>query len=397
VSAVDQALASILDRKARVALNVAGTAIGTAAVILLVALGQGAKESIISEFNSFGSGIVSAAPGHTETLGFAPAFGGNTQPITLEDCWAVSWRAQGARMIAPEAVGSARVEAKPRGRSVIIVGTIRPYAECWSFNIVSGDFLPDSDVGRGPRVAVLGVKLARELFLEENPLGKFVRVGGTRFRVIGVMQKGRALGLDLDDMAWIPIDQAMRLFDLRGCTNLNVSGGAGADTRALKEEVTRVLVERHRGRQDFTIVAQDDMLDALSSVLSAITKGLAAIAAISLVVAGVGIANTMLVTVAERRSEVGLKLALGAPREVVVLEFLVEAVLISSGGAALGLGAAVGIAGPLGRAALGAPAPTPLWIVALAALVAFVLGVSAGIWPARAASLIPPAEALREE
>jgi putative ABC transport system permease protein len=267
----------------------------------------------------------------------------------------------------------------------------------WNVQIVAGSWLPLVDPRRGPRVAVLGTKLARELFGSENPLGHYVRIGGTRFRVIGIVYKGRSLGLDLDDIAYIPLDRAMKLFDMKALTSLETSGGTGADSTAIKADLTAALTRRHRGHQDFTTVSQDDMLDALSGVLSAITKGLVAIAAISLIVSGVGIANTMLVTVNERRSEVGLKLALGASRGLVIAEFLLEAVAIAGAGAFSGLAVAVLIARPLGEAALGAPAPTPAWILLLAFAVTLILGVAAGIWPARQASRIPPADALRAE
>ncbi len=279
----------------------------------------------------------------------------------------------------------------------MVAGLQHDWIEIWNVKVVAGTWLPVCDPRRGPRVAVLGTKLAQELFPGENPLGRYVRIGGTRFRVIGVVYKGRSLGLDLDDMAYIPLDRAMRLFDLKGLTSLETSGGPGADSQAIKRDLTDALTRRHRGHQDFMTVSQDDMLEALSGVLSAITKGLVAIAAISLIVSGVGIANTMLVTVNERRSEVGLKLALGAPRAVVLVEFLLEAVAIAGAGAFSGLAFGVIVARPLGAAALGTPAPTPYWILLLACFVTLVLGVAAGIWPARQASLIPPADALRAE
>ncbi|MBI3723237.1 ABC transporter permease [bacterium] len=395
--AVRSAFASMLDRKARVALNVLGVAIGTGAVVLLVAMGGGARDAVLNEFNAFGSGIVVAQPGHTETLGFSPSFAGNNMPITVDDALAVARRVPGIEHSNPVAAGTARVEAKPRGRHVQVAGVTSEWVHVWNVPVIAGTFLPPADPKRGPRVACLGAKLARELFPRENPLGRFVRIGGTRFRVIGVISKQLMLGLDLDDMAYITVDRGMKLFDQRGLMSLEMSGGPGADSRELKAEVTAVLKARHRNHVDFTVISQDDMLDTLSTVLGAITKGLAAIAAISLVVSGVGIANTMLVTVNERRSEVGLKLALGATPGVVLFEFLVEAVAIAGTGSFLGLGAAVLAAGPLGRATLGVPAPTPPWILLLAAGVALVLGVGAGIWPARSASRIPPAEALREE
>jgi putative ABC transport system permease protein len=388
---------SLLDRKARVALNALGAAIGTAAVVLLVALGTGARDSVLHEFTALGSGIVVATPGHTETMGFSPAFAGNNMPISVEDAQAATRAVPEIRHWTGVAGGTARVEAKPRGRHVFVAGLLHDWIKIWNVQVVAGQWLPVSDPKRGPRVAVLGTKLASELFPGENPLGRFVRIGGTRFRVIGVVYKGRSLGFDLDDMAYIPLDRGMKLFDLKGLTSLETSSGAGADTHAVKDELTAALARRHRGHQDFTIVSQDDMLDALSGVLAAITKGLVAIAAISLIVSGVGIANTMLVTVSERRSEVGLKLALGAPRAVVLAEFLLEAIAIAGAGAFAGLAFAVLVARPLGNAALGAPAPTPAWSLLLAFFVSVVLGVAAGIWPARQASLIPPADALRAE
>jgi putative ABC transport system permease protein len=361
-------------------------------VVLLTALGSGASTSIARELLGLGSGIIVVTPGHTETLGFTPPFAGNARPITAGDAAALARRVPGIDRLSGVVRGTALVEAKPRSRHVVVFGVTGEWQQVWKLDLVSGSFLSS-----GSHSVCLGKKLAHELFGDENPLGKFVTVGGTRLLVQGVVSKGRSLELDLDDMAYVPLEWGQKLFDLRGLTSIELIGQEGADVHELKEEVRATLKARHRDREDFTVVCQDDMLSVFTKILGAVTAGLGAITAVSLVVSGIGIANTLFVTVSERRGEVGLLLALGATPRWILVEFLLEAVAISLGGALVGLSVGAIAARPLGEVVLG-ESPTPSVAVLLVTLaVALGLGVLSGIWPAYRASLIPPAEVLRDQ
>jgi putative ABC transport system permease protein len=247
-------------------------------------------------------------------------------------------------------------------------------------------------------VAVLGSILKRELFGDENALGRFVRIAGTRLRVIGVMApRGKILGMDIDDVAYVPIATCMRMFNQDELMEINVTFPHERLTDVVEERIRVTLTERHRGNEDFTITTQTGMLDVFGNVMGMITAALAAMGGISLLVGAVGILTMMWISVGERTHEIGLLRAIGATRRQILLVFLGEAVLLSSLGGVLGVSAGLGIAA-LARAVVpGLPLSSPPEFLLAAVAVSFTTGLLAGVLPARRAARLDPIDALRAE
>jgi putative ABC transport system permease protein len=379
----------------RTMLTLLGMGIGVGAVILLTALGEGARGYVTNEFMALGSNLLIVLPGKTETTGNAPIFGGTTRPLTLEDCEAIQRRAPRVRRLAPLAVGSARVGYGEKRREVTVLGSTPDLLPVRHLAIGIGRFLPDVEADRGAPVAVIGRTVQSELFGSETPLGQTIRIGDWRFRVVGVMApKGQSIGLNMDDVVIIPVSSAMRLFNQRSLFRILIEVGVHAEIDAARAQVMSILKERHDNEEDVTVLTQDSVLGAFNRILGALTLALAGIAAISLSVAGIGIMNVMLVSVSERTPEVGLLKALGAPPREILKVFLVEAVLLSAAGGVFGL--LIGYAGSavLGQAFPALPAHPPAWAVFAALAVSLLSGALFGVLPARRAARLDPVIAL---
>jgi putative ABC transport system permease protein len=381
----------------RSALSMLGIAIGVAAVVLLTSLGEGARRYIVAQFSQFGTNVLAINPGKVETGGIPGAFGGTTRKLTIDDAEALR-RLRQVQSVVPMAMGQARVEGGGRGRSVLIYGTTSDLPEVFTFRIGQGSFLPPGDPRRGGSVAVLGPKLKRELFGEENALGQFVRIAGARLRVIGVMApKGRILGFDIDDAAYIPVATAMRLFNLDELQEVDVLFSHEGMTDSVAKAVRRLLVERHGGKEDFTLTTQTEMLDVFGRVMDVITLSVAVIAAISLLVGAVGIFTMMWISVGERVGEIGLLRALGATSRQVLAIFLAEAVLLTSLGGTAGLLFGLSLMALIRFIVPGLPLAAPLEYVVGALAMSAASGLISGVSPARRAAALVPVEALRAE
>jgi len=381
----------------RSVLSMLGIAIGVAAVIMLTSIGEGARRYMVAEFSQFGTNVLAVNPGKTETQGLPGVFGGTTRKLTIEDSEALS-RIAIVDFVVPIAIGQARVEGGGRGRSVFVYGSTSDLPEVLKFGIGQGSFLPEGDPRRGGQVAVLGPSLKRELFGEENVLGRFVRIAGARLRVIGVMSpKGEMLGMDIDDAAYIPVATAMRLFNLEELQEIDVLFRHAGLTEAAVQAVHATLLERHRGDEDFTITAQAEMLKVFGRVMDTLTLGVAVIASISLLVGSIGIFTMMWISVGERVSEIGLMRALGATERQVAQFFLCEAILLTMLGGIAGL--LFGLLSTLLLRLLvpSFPAGAPIEYVMAAIAVSAVAGVLSGVGPARRAADLAPVDALRTE
>jgi putative ABC transport system permease protein len=377
----------------RTALSLLGVTIGVAAVVILTAVGEGARRYVIDQFAGLGTNILIVVPGRTETSGAVGA-GGVPNDLTLEDARAIQRAVPAARRVAPLCMGTEQVAYGERRRQVAIIGTTHEYKDARQLEIMLGQFLPEEEMFRGSAVVVLGHKVARELFSGQQPVGEVVRVGGFRMRVIGVLAKqGVKMGMDFDDLAMVPVSTGMQMFNRGSLFRILIQAHSHADLDSVQSAVTDVLIERH-DEEDITVITQDSVLSTFTAILDALTLGVGAIAAISLSVAGIGIMNVMLVSVSERTREVGLLKALGVDRRQILSLFLTEAALISSLGGVAGL--AIGWLGV--RLLVGLfpafPASPPTWAVVAALVVSIGVGVTFGLLPARRASRLDPVLAL---
>jgi putative ABC transport system permease protein len=389
------ALRSLGAHRLRSVLTLAAMAIGVAAVIVLTALGEGARRYVMGEFEGLGSHLLIVLPGRTETVGGTPPLLAEVpRDLTLDDALALR-RGRAVRLVAPLALGAAEVSRGGRSRESTIIGTTREFVEVRRLRVARGEFLPEGRERSALPVAVIGAKLEEELFRGESPLGRWIRIGDRRFRVIGVLgSEGRSLGLDLQEIVVIPVASAQALFDTEGLFRVLVEATSRETISRARREVLEIVARRHDGEEDVTVITQDAVLDTFDRVLRALTLGVAGIAGISLIVAGVLVMNVMLVAVAERTAEVGLLKALGAPPAEIRRLFLVEAALLCLAGGLVGL--AAGQLGALGIRRLypALPAFPPGWAVVAALAVAVGAGLVFGVLPARRAARLDPVTAL---
>lgn len=389
-------LGALTHHPGRSLLSALGIAVGVAAVILLTALGEGLHHFVLAEFTQFGANLIAIAPGKAQTHGAAVGMFGSVRPLSLEDAQALRQVPQ-VLSVCPVVQGNAEVEASRRGRRVTVYGVGPEFVQTFRMEIAAGGFLPPDDL-RSPRAfAVLGARVRDELFGADNPLGALIRVGGQRYRVVGVMAaKGQVLGFDLDDTVFLPAARVLELFNREGLMEIDIAHDPAARPENVEAALRNLLKARH-GSEDFTVTPQKQQLEVLDSVLSVLTFAVAALGSISLVVGGVGILTLMTITVTERTGEIGLLNALGARQGQIMALFLTEAAGLAALGGAAGLGLGLGLAQLLHMVLPDLPV-TLAWNYVLAAeAVAVAIGLAAGVAPARRAAGFNPVEALRAE
>lgn len=380
----------------RTVLLMAAMAIGVAAVVVLTALGDGARRYVVREFTSLGSNLVIVLPGRTATGGVNPASAISTTPrdLTLDDARAVA-RLPSVLRVAPIVVGTSEISVAGRLRDTLVVGSTAEFIEVRRFSLAQGRFLPAEDWDRGSPVMVVGAKLRSDLFGNEAALGQWVRIGDRRFRVIGVLAaSGSGLGMNTDEMAIVPAALAQAMFNTNTLFRILVEARNRAAIEPVKRQATELIKQRHGGEEDVTVITQDAVLATFDRLLGTLTLGVAGIAAISLAVAGILVMNVMLVSVTQRRAEIGLMKALGGSGGTIRLLFLVEAALLSLAGALAGY--ALGHVGAWVIRVLypTLPAYPPDWAVLAALATALGTGLLFGVLPARRAANLDPVLAL---
>jgi len=375
----------------RSGLTMLGVIIGVAAVVILVAIGTGAKQTVEEQVEGLGSNLLLIVPGRVD-FGAAPTL----SRLRLDDVDAVIRLVGDRSRVAITVASGETVRAGTRSRFTSVAGVLETTPRVFVRDIGRGAYLSRSDVETGRRVAVLGSSVAETLFGERDPVGSQITIAGVRFRVIGVFVPiGQSLGVDRDDEVHIPVTTAQRLFDTSRVDAMAVKAPDRESLDALGDRIVTELGKRHP-ESEFSAVTQEQILGVLGDILGILTGVLAAIAGISLLVGGVGVSNIMLVSVRERTKEIGLRKAVGARPRDIGLQFLLEAVLLTTIGGVLGI--ALGIGGALVVAALTpVPAVVTWWSVALAFGVSAAVGIVFGVVPAQSAGRLDPVVALRTE
>ena len=401
---LEETYMALVANKARSALTILGIVIGIASVIAMVAIGQGAQGSVQSSIQSIGSNLILVMPGAPRGVGTQVSAGrGNAQSLTQADADALATTITNTKAIAPELSRRYQVTAKGTNTNTSITGTVPAYADVRNVTVDQGNFLSDSDVQSYGRVAVLGPTTRDDLFgADADAIGQTIRINKVEFHIIGVTKSKGGSGFNnSDDVIYVPLSTAQRF--LAGSANVSTISIQAADAASMsdvQQQVTDLLMQRHNisnaASADFQVMNQADLVAAASSVTGIFTMLLASIAGISLLVGGIGIMNMMLTTVTERTREIGLRKAIGARKEDITYQFLMEAVALTF------LGGLVGVL--LGwLVALGVTHFASITTQVSLGSVLLAFGVSAGIgvvfgyYPAYRAAQMNPIEALRHE
>jgi len=387
---------AMLAHKVRSLLTALGIMVGMAAIVLLTSIGEGIHQFVLAEFTQFGTNLIAVAPGKTSTFGMSGAAISNVRPLAIEDSDALL-KAEGVVAAVPVVQGNASVEFGSKARRVNVLGINHAVPVVWKMTVGSGRFLPADDQRAARPFAVLGSKLRDELFAGENPLGQRIRVGGDRYRVIGVMEeKGQMLGFDLDDAVYIPAGRALELFNRESLMEIDLLYEAEVDSDRVAKAVKRLLISRH-GHEDFTLITQEQMLEVLGSILSVLTLAVGALGGVSLLVGAIGILTIMTIAVSERVSEIGLLRAIGAEQNQILKLFLGEAVVLSTAGGVLGVLAGLSLIELLKWVVPDLPVEIAWHYLLFGLFLSVLIGLLAGVIPAIRAARLRPLEALRAE
>ncbi|MDP6674129.1 MAG: ABC transporter permease [Gammaproteobacteria bacterium] len=390
------AFGAVIRYPLRTSMMLLATSIGVGAVLMLTALGESARGYVGQAFQTLGTNIVIVMPGRTETAGTAPgAMVGTTErDLTLDDARALL-RSSAIRYIAPVIVGSSVVSQGNRERETTILGSTVDFAAIRQWTMALGEFLPNVDLDRASPVCVIGDVIRTELFGDEPPIGKWLRIGTRRCRVTGVLaDQGTSIMIDVDEVVIVPVSYAQMLFDVSGLFRIIVQAIDRESMDRVRLDIIRTIKARHYGEEDITVITQDAVLQTFDGIFDTLTRALAGIAAISLIVAGVLIMNVMLVAVSQRTREVGLLKALGATHRQIVALFLTEAAFLAVLGGITGL--CFGYLVIIGVSVLYPEYifMPPVWAAVGAFMVALICGIFFGIWPARKAAALDPIMAL---
>jgi len=398
------ALRALGAHKVRTGLTLLGIVIGVAAVVAMVAIGQGTRAEILQKVESLGTNLLLVNAGQLKLFAGRPQqVGAVATTLTERDAQAIADEVSGVAAVAPAQSKKLLVKFGEATATTSIVGTTPEFQEVRNFRPASGEFFEDEHLRSAARVAVLGQTVVQNLFGSNDPVGETIRINNVPFKVIGAMEaKGVDIsGQDQDDQIFIPLRTALRrVFNLTYLNTIFVSVGDSRSMDAAAADVAELLRERHRLRpgadDDFTIQNQAAILETQEAVSGTFTLLLGSIGGISLLVGGIGILAIMLIAVRERTREIGLRRALGARRKDILLQFLIETCLLSVIGGAVGVLVGVG-AGKVVSLVTGWPMLIP-WVVALAAVAfSMLLGLAFGVYPARKAAALDPVVALRSE
>jgi putative ABC transport system permease protein len=398
------AFSALRANKMRAILTTLGIIIGVAAVIAVVSIVQGLQYMATNVFEGVGATYMMILA-HQEPQR-APGEVVRQVKLTWDDGKAIRSQVPGVRLITPLVLGREQVKYRDRQhRPGALIGVNQDYQGVMNHTVDRGRFFSNIDLENRRKVTVVGTKVVEKLGLGSDPLGKEIYIGKYPATVIGVMEeKGQTFGQDLDDLVFVPFDSAVALFGRNAGdqVQLRVQAASADQVEQVRDGVTRVLRTRHhlaKGQaDDFDVLIQDEILSQVTKLLSGVTAVVGGVVGIALLVGGIGIMNIMLVSVTERTREIGVRKAVGARRQDILVQFLIEAVTLSLVGGALGLALGYGI-GVLAANLIPnwPPAHVPLWAVALAFGFSAMVGIFFGIYPAGKAARLDPIEALRYE
>lgn len=396
---------NLATNKLRSGLAMLGVIIGVAAVITMVSIVEGGRQRVIDAIERLGTNLLFVSP-KTLTAAEQREFSGRSKGLVYEDAEAIAVQISSVQHVAPMISIQSRILRGDRDFNGTVSGTVPEYQPVRNFYAERGRFISTEDMTEWRRVAVLGRDVASKLFGDDNPLEREIKIGSERFIVIGVMEeKGSLHGQNFDEMTFIPATTAMRRF--QGTAKLGYLLAQVAERSTMRETraaVEQLLAARHNGVKDFDIHSQEDFLNAMDRTVWTFRFMLGGIAAVSLLVGGIGIMNIMLVTVTERTREIGLRKAIGATRRAILYQFLIESVTISLAGGVIGAISGIGLALVLGKIVARAMPGQADWgaiispeAILMAFLFAVAVGVFFGLYPARKAAALDPVEALRYE
>ncbi len=401
---------AIIAHPTRSALTSLGVVIGVAAVVMMTSIGLGAQQRVTSAIGGLGSNLLIVSPGASRGPGggFVSQGAGSGQTLTEDDAKAMATQIDGAAAVAPSVRGGAQLTAEGANWQTRVEGVTPDYLIARDLTIESGRMFDDNEARQGRKVIVIGKTIANELFgADIDPVGKRIRVGSVPFEVVGVLaSKGQSgFGQDQDDIVLGPLQAVRsrvvgRRVQGSNVQTIYVKAASADDLDRLQEDVTNLLRERHRIRQgaddDFSVQNMASIMEAMQASVKTFTSLLAAVAAVSLVVGGVGIMNIMLVAVTERTREIGLRMAVGARRNDVLFQFALEAITLSVIGGIIGL--IIGVGGGVLMAKLGQwPVAIAGWSIPVSLGFSLLVGLVFGAYPSWRAARLDPIEALRRE
>ncbi len=380
------AMRSIKGNKLRAFLTMLGIIIGVSSVIVLVSIGQGSSQAVTNQINSLGTNLL--------TINM---MGSDAIKLTEQDI-AKFQKIDGIKEMSPVVSGRVTVKNGTVSTQVSLTGTNSSYEQVRDMKINEGRFLSDMDVEYRQKVIVLGANTAQNLFGFENPVGKDVQVNGSSFKIVGVLaSKGGSMGQSGDDVIIMPLSTAQRIVKNTSIQTVYVQVSSEEKLNTVMAQIQNKLAVMFPNKQDnYSVFNQKDLVDTMSSVTGTMTMMLGGIACISLLVGGIGIMNIMLVSVSERTKEIGIRKAIGAKRRDILLQFLIEAVVLSSLGGLIGMGIGLLVAKVISMAA-GMTIAYSLPVTLLAFLFSLLVGVGFGVFPANKASKLHPIQALRYE
>ena len=399
INTIKVALRALRRSAMRSVLTALGIIIGVAAVIAMVSIGNGAKSQVEASIASLGQNIISVFPGNFTTGGVRGGFG-SASTLTVEDVLAIRNEVAGIEAISPEMRDRSQVLANGLNWNTQVNGEDVSYLEIRIWTIAAGDMFSEGDVRGAAKVCVIGKTVSDQLFQGDDPVGQTLRIRNIPFKVLGVLgSKGFDFrGQDQDDVVLIPYTSHLKRIARRPNLNSILIAAQSPDQMArIQQDVTDLLQQRRNGREpDFTVRNQQELAEAATASSKTMTVLLAAIAGVSLIVGGIGIMNIMLVSVTERTREIGIRLAVGAHGRDVLTQFLVEAIILSSMGGALGVLLGVG-SSQLVSKINGWPVLVSTSAIFGAVAFSAAIGVFFGFYPARKAAQLDPIEALRYE